>query len=80
MAVGGAADALDIVFARHVTAAELAELFAEPPKGEITLTNLNGHTPFGGDIPAFFGRYRVGLRTEPTDVIVQREFESIVPE
>jgi membrane peptidoglycan carboxypeptidase len=26
------------------------------PKGEITLTNLNGHTPFGGDIPATIWR------------------------
>jgi membrane peptidoglycan carboxypeptidase len=26
------------------------------PQGEITLTNLNGHTPFGGDIPATIWR------------------------
>ena len=26
------------------------------PKGEITLTNLNGHTPYGGDIPATIWR------------------------
>jgi membrane peptidoglycan carboxypeptidase len=26
------------------------------PKGEIALTNLNGHTPFGGDIPATIWR------------------------
>jgi membrane peptidoglycan carboxypeptidase len=26
------------------------------PKGEITLSNLNGHTPFGGDLPATMWR------------------------
>jgi membrane peptidoglycan carboxypeptidase len=26
------------------------------PKGEITMTNLNGHTPYGGDIPATIWR------------------------
>jgi membrane peptidoglycan carboxypeptidase len=26
------------------------------PKGEITLTNLNGHTPYGGDLPATMWR------------------------